>query len=162
MKKVGIDDYYDWYEYYWRDFEATEEDTLKYLFQNLVLEVCNPSSNFQSGVFGELELYLPVNPTDQIDLLDYCELIHSVSLEESYLEIIDLIQNSIDCQHSIDVIKAESDKIGPHFFFIKVCLFAPFWINSPSTWKPESGSLISHLFEIYEAPEALESEWYKK
>jgi PcfJ-like protein len=60
----------------------------------------------------------------------------------------------------MDVMKSAAGRAGDRENFVQnLCLFAPFSIRSPRTWKGGEASLVDHLFVRYEVPRFLHAEW---
>ena len=58
------------------------------------------------------------------------------------------------------VLNSDALNFCPQPFAKRVCLFAPFWIRRPETWKKDGDrTLLDHLFSRYEVPEFLHAEW---
>ncbi|MGO8753176.1 MAG: PcfJ domain-containing protein [Thermoguttaceae bacterium] len=72
-----------------------------------------------------------------------------------------LIAESIGDARNLNVLKSlKSDSEYPH---LAICLFSPFWVRSPLTWKQgDEISLLDHLFVEHDVPAFLYSEWFRE
>lgn len=65
-------------------------------------------------------------------------------------------------RRDIERLKNAAGELSYHFVK-QVCLFAPFWLRPPRSWKPGSAaSLLDHLFARHEVPQFLYKEWFEE
>ncbi|WP_414660129.1 PcfJ domain-containing protein [Horticoccus sp. 23ND18S-11] len=64
----------------------------------------------------------------------------------------------------LEIIKSEGNRfLAGNRFARNVCLFAPFWIRSPRTWKRNSQlTLAEHIFAAHPVPSFLHAEWHRR